>query len=165
MKRLIYTESMAQSLINEGFELIGKFPNARDLRRSVWVFNSSPELEKACNEYIAASKQAKRPVQPVQVDDKLICCLYYKKDMTVAEICRMCHVDKQRVLDAVRNDQGLLDAFRIASLDREDFNAYRAAQTDEERRRILDEKASDYIVHSSQGNRTFVHGKEVAPNE
>ncbi|MBE7004186.1 MAG: hypothetical protein E7425_07875 [Ruminococcaceae bacterium] len=164
-QRMIYTYGMAQALINQGFMPVSQAPNARDMTKTVWLFDSTPEFEAACADYIAESARAKANKPETKkttqnVSNEALADLYLIGNQNVETIARVHGVTVERVLNAIRNDRRVVDVLRYAALTSQQRAKYNAAQTDEERETIL-QACGNFCAISGDNARTFVGGKEV----
>ena len=152
----IYTRRMAQHLIDAGFRAIRQVQSSKDIKRSVWIFEDTPELEVACAKYIAAST-AKNSGDTPPVDDRTLAGLFFIGGQSVKAIAKVHGVTEARVESAIKKrvDQARLIA--IAALDDDGRKPYMAAQTDDERNAILSERIlqGGFLVHSSAGTYHF----------
>lgn len=53
---LIFTSKLARQFIREGFKVTDIKPDKNDKRRTVFIFQDSPELKQKLDEYIKARK-------------------------------------------------------------------------------------------------------------
>ena len=155
-QKLIYTYKMAQALINQGFIPIAQAPNARDMRKTVWLFDSTPEFETACNEYIAESDRAKQkePPKPPKHDvrDEELSGLFLLGGQSIEDIARVHGVTIYRVMNAIQQDKRVQNAFAYALM-RTDERAVADAVSQEERDLMCQRKllSTDYEVSSARG--------------
>lgn len=114
-KRKIYTMTMARHLIDNGFEPIETVPDRRNIRHDTWVFEATPEFNKACEDYVAKSKAKQQLATPEHdVDDAELSGLYLLGGQSIENIAKVHGVSIQRVLDAIRNDKRVQGAFAYA---------------------------------------------------
>lgn len=152
----IYTRRMAQYLIDAGFPAVGQTQSTKDITRSVWIFEDTPELEAACTEYIAAGRSKGCDDKPA-IDDRTLAGLFFVGGQSIEAIAKVHGVTEARVESAIqkRVDQARLIA--IAALDDDGRRRYMAAQTDDERNAILSERIlqGGFLVHSGAGTYHF----------
>lgn len=166
--RKIYTMTMARWLIDKGFEPIAKVPSARNIRHDVWIFESTPEFDATCTEYINShGKKPELPKNPIA--DEQLADLYYVADWSVATIARVHGVSVERVLSAVHNDKRVHRALAYARL----MKAEREAVDDlpqQEREAELDRIWDTFRVERFPGTRfayeiSLKDTEETAANE
>lgn len=159
----IFTMKMARYLIDHGFEPIETRPNPKDLRKDVWVFLRTPELEDACNEYIAANTKDRGAKPPV--DDGTLAGLFIIGEQPIEAIAKVHGVSEERVKSAVKKYIRQARNLAIAALDDAGMRRYMAAQTDDERNTILSERIlqGGFLVHNRKCTWYFPTG-EVSGN-
>ena len=152
----IYTRRMAQHLIDLGFTAVGQSQSTKDISRTVWSFESTPELEAACAEYIAASK-AKDGGDTPPVDDRTLAGLFFVGGQSVKAIARVHDISEDRVETAIKKRVDQLRLIAFAALDDDGRKLYMNAGTDDERAAILSDRIlqGGFLVHSSAGTYHF----------
>ena len=151
-KKAIFTMAMAKFLTDKGFEAVGTAPNKNDLKKLVWFFPHSPELDAACDEYIAASKAKDKGAKP-PVDDGTLAGLFIIGEQPIEAIAKVHDVSEESVRDAIKKYVNRARLIAIASLDDKGRERYMAAKTDDERIAILHERAlqGGFLIHSQNG--------------
>lgn len=156
MKKAIFTVRMAQYLVNRGFEVVDRAPNKDDLKREVYYFERSPELEAACNEYISTHRRENaRP--PITVSDDTLAKLYIVGKQSVETIAQVHGVSEDRVKIAVQRQMSKIRLLALSVLNDEEMQSYMNAKTDDERNSILADRIErgGFVVHTSRGNIEF----------
>lgn len=138
-KRNIYTLKMAQALINQGFEPIAQVPSVKDLSKNIWVFEETEDFDRACEEYIAKSKARAKPENPAiaKFSRRLIARMFFKQKLPVASIATITGKTEDQINETICQQYNLYRLFAIAKMDTDKMGAYMAAQTDEERMRMV----------------------------
>ena len=150
-KRAIYTMAMAKYLTDKGFTAVGTAPNKNDLKKLVWLFECTPELEAACNKYITASKAKHNEAKP-PVDDWTLAGLFVVGNQPVEAIAKVHGVTEERVRAAISKYVNQAKLIAIAALDDKGRQRYMAAKTDDERNAILSERIlqGEFFVHNRE---------------
>lgn len=167
--KLIYTYKMAQELINQGFMPAAQAPNARDMRKTVWIFDSTPELEAACDTYIAASKRDKSS-PPHNINSGLITKMHTGNGLSVADIAKITGKSQTEIQKAIGDEIDLYRLFAIGAMNDSELKELMAAQTLDERDRLILErmKRGGYIVYGHNKIYDFTYADEcgeVSGNE
>ena len=135
-KKPIFTMAMAKFLTDKGFEAVGTAPNKNDLKKLVWFFPLTPELEAACDAYIAASKQSKIPAIP-NVSNHLIAKMHLEQGLPIETIMTLTHKTEDEVKAAINSEFDLYRLFAIAAMDKTELQQLMEAQTEDERNRLI----------------------------
>ena len=57
MRKIVYTKKLAEYLVKKGFKCLETQINIKDPQYLVFIFERTPELEEAINEYIKQCKE------------------------------------------------------------------------------------------------------------
>lgn len=163
-KKPIFTMAMAKFLTDQGFEAVGTAPNKNDLKKLVWFFERTPELEAACDEYVAASRAKDNGIKP-PVDDGTLAGLFIIGQQPIETIARVHGVSQERVTNAIKKYVNKARLIAIAALDDKGRERYMAAKTDDERIAILHERVlqGGFLIHGQSGTYHIPAG-EVSDN-
>lgn len=150
-KRAIYTMAMAKYLTDKGFTAVGTAQNKDDLKKLVWFFERTPELEAACDEYIAVGKAKHNGAKP-PVDDWTLAGLFIVGNQPVEAIAKVHGITEERVRAAISKYVNQAKLIAIAALDDKGRQRYMAAKTDNERNAILSERIlqGGFLVHNRE---------------
>lgn len=152
----IYTRRMAQHLIDAGFPAVGQTQSTKDITRSVWIFEDTPELEAVCAEYVTANRSIGNE-DKLSIDDGTLAGLFFVGGQSIKSIAKVHGVTEARVESAIKKRVDQARFMAIAALDDDGRKLYMAAQTDDERNAILSERIlqGGFLVHNSAGTYHF----------
>lgn len=167
----IYTRRMAQHLIDAGFPAVGQVQNTKDITRSVWIFEDTPELEAACTEYIADNKQHKEAGRPKipPLSGRVLANMHLEQGLTIEDIAKITGYSESRIRDAVKNQKQLRSLFAFAAMTYNERQTYMDAQSDSEREQLVDDrlKRGGFFVYGGRDSYDFpanAETKEVGKN-
>lgn len=158
-KKAIYTMAMAKFLTDRGFESVGTAPNKNDLKKMVWFFERTPELDAVCAKYIEASKQRKeagRPKIPT-LSGRTLANMHLEQGLTIEDVAKITGYSKDRIKTAVKNQKRLRLLFAFAAMTYTERQAYMDAQSDSEREQLVNDrlKRGRFFVYGGQDSYDF----------
>lgn len=167
-KKVIFTLQMAKFLTDKGFAAIGSAPNKNDLKKNVWFFKRTPELEVACAQYVEACRAAKSNTAPVS--DSLLLKMNTEKGLSIGDIAKITGKTEVQVQKAIDNEIDRYKLFAIGAMNSSEIKELMAAQTTDERNRLIMKrmKRGGYTVYGEKNIYDFPtenESGEVSGNE
>lgn len=167
-KKVIFTLAMAKFLTDKGFRAIGSAPNKNNLTKNVWFFEWTPELEETCAQYIEACRTVKSNTSPMS--DSLLLKMHTDNGLSVSDIAKITGKTEVQVQKAIDNEIDRYKLFAIGAMDSSEIKELMAAQTTDERSRLIMErmKRGGYTVYGEKNIYDFPtkdESGEVSGNE
>lgn len=161
-RKPIFTIKMARYLIDRGFEPVETRPNPKDLHKDVWLFARTPELDAACDEYIAASRQSKIPAIP-NVSNHLIAKMHLDQGMPIEAIATITHKTVDKIKEIINSEIDLYRLFAIAAMNDTELKQLMSAQDDDERNRLIVERMrrGGFTAYGAKSTYEFPAAKTV----
>lgn len=156
-RRPIYTLAMAKHLTDRGFEAVKVMPNKTNLKRLVWLFERTPELEAACEEYIADSKRNNQDANATtapKASKWLLTKMHLEQGLPVEAIAQITHKTEEEVRAAIDAQVDLFRLFAIAAMNDAELRQYMSVMTEDERNELV-------IGRMRRGGYTAYGGKTV----
>lgn len=135
----IYTRRMAQHLIDAGFPAVGQVQNTKNISRSVWIFENTPELEAACTEYIENHKEHtdQKDSNSPKFNRRIISQMFFREGLSIETVAKIAGKTEDQVIDILSGQFELYRLFAIATMNSGELEAYMTAQDDSQRTQII----------------------------